>query len=185
LDEQEVNAFTPLHTQLADLFGDSVAFPVLLVAISLLAITKWLSSGSEDMSDSETEDEEEVDEKEVAAEQQQPGEPEKKMDLVKSVSDCAPVTMHAPVSVAAVMKPAAQTHDFASSRIDSGVIIPDQTLRKTLDEYLSLLKDDPASLTDDEVHYLVDSGKLPTHSLEKQLRNYERAVHIRRTLICK
>ncbi|KAJ3227012.1 3-hydroxy-3-methylglutaryl-coenzyme A (HMG-CoA) reductase isozyme [Clydaea vesicula] len=59
---------------------------------------------------------------------------------------------------------------------------PDEKITATVDN-LTKLRNDPLILSDDEVLNLVLEGKVPSHSLEKILKDPTRAVRIRRSLI--
>ncbi|KAJ3414255.1 3-hydroxy-3-methylglutaryl-coenzyme A (HMG-CoA) reductase isozyme [Chytridiales sp. JEL 0842] len=198
LDDQEaLSAFPPLHTQLSELFG-GVALPVLFFVISLLAITKWLSSDGVGSGETESEgDWEEVEQhgEEVKQEEVKIMEEVKKEEVKEEVksqfsvssamlTETAAVRLQ-PVSVSAAMTPSV-------TRVDSGVLInPKQSSEATehppilrpLEVLTTLLSTDPHALTDPEILHLVDSGKIPSHSLEKALKDFVRAVKIRRALI--
>ena len=66
-------------------------------------------------------------------------------------------------------------------RLDSAVDIAQPVLDTLVSE---LQTNGPSGLSDTEVLTLVDHGKIPSYSLEKTLDDYERAVRIRRILIC-
>ena len=71
--------------------------------------------------------------------------------------------------------------DNSKQRVDSGVELSDPTELDGLME--ALKKEGHSALSDDEIVFLVDSGKIPPYALEKSLDNFVRAVQIRRILV--
>jgi hydroxymethylglutaryl-CoA reductase (NADPH) len=73
-------------------------------------------------------------------------------------------------------------HAGADSRHDAALVLP--TGKRSLDECLLILMDGRAEeLTDDEVIALSLGQQLPLHALEKRLRDFSRAVKVRRSII--
>ncbi len=67
----------------------------------------------------------------------------------------------------------------------SGSITEEKVLVRTLGKALeALAQSDVARMNDEDVIQLCRDGKMPTHSLEKVLRDHSRAVKIRRAVLC-
>ena len=65
-------------------------------------------------------------------------------------------------------------------RLDSAVDVSQPMLANLEAE----LEKDSKNLSDSEILKLVDAGKIPSYALEKTLKDFNRAVHIRRILVC-
>ena len=66
------------------------------------------------------------------------------------------------------------------SRLDSAIDVQDSDLT----DILNNLKENPDSVSDDMIISLLDAGKIAGYSLEKTLGDFNRAVKIRRRIIC-
>ena len=65
------------------------------------------------------------------------------------------------------------------------MILPNRSLEETLDIFNSSSPHlGPSKLTDEEIVVLVQHGKVAAYALEKVLKDFTRAVRIRRALIC-
>ena len=72
------------------------------------------------------------------------------------------------------------------ARVDSKMNLPSNLTPRAVEECLIVLKDKgPEFLSNEEVLLLIDNGKIAAYALEKVLKDCERAVVIRRVLICK
>jgi hydroxymethylglutaryl-CoA reductase (NADPH) len=65
------------------------------------------------------------------------------------------------------------------------MVLPNRSLEETLDIFNSSDPHlGPSHLTDEEIVVLVQQGKVAAYALEKVLKDFTRAVRIRRALIC-
>jgi hypothetical protein len=70
------------------------------------------------------------------------------------------------------------SHGFC--RLDSAVDVQDSTLTDNLKE----LMENPSNVSDDTIVSLLEAGKIASYALEKTLKDFNRAVKIRRIVVC-
>jgi hypothetical protein len=67
------------------------------------------------------------------------------------------------------------------ARLDSAVDVQEES---TLVDNLEALKENPAHVSDDAIVSLLEAGKIAGYALEKTLQDFNRAVKIRRRVVC-
>jgi hypothetical protein len=70
------------------------------------------------------------------------------------------------------------THGF--SRLDSAIDVQDSILTDNMRE----LMENPSNVSDDAIVSLLEAGKIAGYALEKTLKDFNRAVKIRRLIVC-